>query len=454
MAGIRCCAIGFALLAIGGIELAAAEPIVLRERVREGATRVTSSLKADGLFIPHSPAGTPEAKAAKPLLLKVETRLDFAERVVPSKAPAQGARAVRWVRQAALAINGEVRPQSQVLRSDVALLVAERRDGKVVVVSPSGPLTRAELDLVQDVADPLTFADLLPRKPVSEGDRWPISNDGAKALSGYEVLAAQSLEATLEKLDDDTAHIKISGEIHGASYGSGEGSVKASCVVLFDRKAELINELRLERSEKRKPGEVEDGLDVKSTLVVERRDTDPPAPLADDALAQVPLEIDAQRLLLVQIGPEGKYTLLHDRDWHVYQETARQTVLKRLDHGEVVAYCNLAAGPNAGKGRHQELRQFRDDIRKALGERFQQFLGEGEVDGDPAGGFRYKVGVQGHQGKLGVLWDYYLVASPEGDQLLITFTMSDASVKAFGDQDTQLIGSLRWQEANEPASKP
>ena len=98
-------------------------------------------------------------------------------------------------------------------------------------------------------------------------------------------------------------------------------------------------------------------------------------------------------------------------------------VLKRLDRGEMVAQCNLAVGPNAGKGRHQDLGQFRDDLRKALGDRFVQFVGQGEVDGAPAGGFRYKVTVQGRQGDSGVLWHYYLIAGPDGDQLIATFTL-------------------------------
>ena len=90
------------------------------------------------------------------------------------------------------------------------------------------------------------------------------------------------------------------------------------------------------------------------------------------------------------------------------------TVLKRVERGRLVAQCNLAAGPNAGRGRHQDPDQFRDDVRKGLGPRFGQFLGVGEVDGDPAGGFRYKVGVQGRQGDLGVVWYYYLIAGPDG----------------------------------------
>ncbi|MDR3634248.1 MAG: hypothetical protein P4L84_10605 [Isosphaeraceae bacterium] len=448
MAKIRCCAIVLGVLAAGRAGLGGAEPVALRERVPEkaGATRVVVTLKAEGLFLPNTPTGEKEVKAAKPLTLKVETRLDFAERVVATDAAGQPRRAVRWVNQAAAAINGEVRPSAAVVRPEVALLVAERREGDVVVASPSGPLTRPELDLLDDVGDPLLLGALLPDKPVVAGDRWRIGNDGARGLSGYDVLATNSVDATLEALDDAKAQVKFAGTIRGASYGGGEGTVQAAGSFTFDRKAERIRELKLTRNEVRKPGEVEDGLDVKSTLTLERNDVETPAALADGVLKEVPEEITPERLLLVHLSPDGKYSVRHDRDWHIYHETLRQSVLKRLDRGEVVAYCNLTTGPNAGKGRHQDLRQFRDGVRRAIGEGFGQFLGEGEVEGDPAGGFRYKVAVQGRKGNLGVIWDYFLAAAPNGDQLGIVFTLAEASAKAFGDQDVQLVGSLRWKE--------
>ena len=454
MASFRGCAIAIAVLAAVAARLEGAEPVSLRERVPErgGTTHVVIALKADGLFRPNTPTDEKEAKAPKPLALKVETRLDFAERVIATDPQGRPRRAVRWINQAAAAINGEVRPSEAVVRPEVALLLAERRGGDVVIISPSGPLTRPELDMLDDVADPLLLATLLPEKPVAVGDRWPIGNDDARGLSGYDVLATSALEATLDELDDSTAHVSFSGTIQGATYGGGEGTVRASGSFTFDRKAERIRDLKLTRSETRKPGEIEDGLDVKSTLTVERSGIDTPAALADSVLKAIPDDIAPERLLLVHLSPDGRYRLQHDRDWHIYQETLRQTVLKRLDHGEVVAYCNLTTGPDAGKGRHQDLRQFRDDIRRALGERFGQLLGEGEVEGDPAGGFRYKVAVQGHQGNLGVVWDYFLAASPAGHQLLITFTLAEASVKAFGNQDLQLVGSLRWSE--NPPSKP
>ena len=58
---------------------------------------------------------------------------------------------------------------------------------------------------------------------------------------------------------------------------------------------------------------------------------------------------------------------------------------------------------------------------------------------------RYKIGVQGREGNLDVLWYYFLVASSKGDQLLVTFTLPATQSKVFGTQDLQLVGSLRWK---------
>jgi hypothetical protein len=281
-----------------------------------------------------------------------------------------------------------------------------------------------------------------------------VDDAAARGLSGYDALAAHALEATLETLDEASAKVQLKGEVRGAVLG-GEGVVSCDGWFTFDRKAGRVDRLALNRNEARKPGPVEEGLDIKSSLTVERRAAAADPALSDDALARVPLEPDPRSELLLFQAPDGKCSLRHDRDWHIYWDDSRQTVLKRLDRGEVVAQCNLSVGPDAGKGRHQDLAQFRDDVRRALGRRLVQVLGAGEVDGDPAGGFRYKVGVQGREGGLDVLWYYFLVASPEGDQRLVTFTLPEAQSKAFGDQDLQLVGSLRWKGAAEPpATKP
>jgi hypothetical protein len=44
-----------------------------------------------------------------------------------------------------------------------------------------------------------------------------------------------------------------------------------------------------------------------------------------------------------------------------------------------------------------------------------------------------------------VLWYYYLIAAPDGDQLLATFTLDQESEKRFGDQDRAILETLRWK---------
>jgi hypothetical protein len=450
-AGLYVLSLG-ALLAGGG-PAEGAEAVRLRESSRPGqVTQGVVALKAEGQFRPGAEpgGGEKEKSEGKPLALKVATTLAFFERTLAAGPDGRPSRVARRVVEAASTIGGQVRPASARLRPEVALLVAERRDGGIVVYSPGGPLTRAELELVEGAGDPLALADLLPERPVAVGDHWTVGAPAARSLSGYDALAANRLEATLEALDEGEARVRLKGEVRGAALG-GEGTIGCEGQFTFDRKAARVARLELRRKESRKPGPVEAGLDVASTLTVERREAEPPAELTDAAVAALPAGPQPGLELLLLTAPDGKYTLLHDRDWHTYWDDARLTILKRLDHGEVVAQCNLSTGPNAGRGRHQDPKQFREDIRNALGRRFGEVLSAAEVGGDPAGGYRYRVEVRGREGDVEILWDYYLVAGPEGDQVLATFTRTLAQAKAFGDQDLQLMGTLRWQGATPPA---
>jgi len=425
-------AVALALALVGPVER-----ITLRESAAvDDWTRATIELKAEGTFKPASLPAAPEPKA---LALKVGTEFSFNDQVAAVDRQGVPIRSARHVSKAAASINGEVRESDSQLRPEVMALMAVRREAAVVVASPGGPLMRSELELVQVPGDPLALPALLPAGPVAVGDRWTVGDLAARNLSGYDALAANALEATLEAFGDDSARVRLLGTIRGATLG-GEGSMACDGSFTFDRKANRVDRLTLRRAEARRPGPIEAGLDVKSVLTVAR--------VANPDAARNPArtaELDASRLLLLFRSPDGKYELVHDRDWHLFWDDSRQVVLKRLDRGEMVAQCNLAAGPNAGKGRHQDLGQFREDIRKGLGARFVKFAGEGEVEGAPRGGFRYKVSVQGKQGDSGVLWHYYLIAGPDGDQLIATFTLGLSQQAQFGDEDLRLIGSLEWK---------
>lgn len=435
--------LALAAMALGAAPGAAEEGVTLREEP-VGATRVLIELKAEGEYRPERPPGSPkDATPPRPQPLKIESRLDFFERAAKLDDDGSARKAARRVVEAATAIGGEG-GRLLKLRPEVALLVADRRDLGPVVYSLGGPLTRWELEMVQVPGDPLALSGLLPGKPVKVGDKWPVSVATARNLADYDAIASNGLEAKLESLTDDAAEFRLGGTVRGSARG-GEGEVAFTGRATFDRKAKRIAKLELSRGETRKQGLVEWGLDVKSRLLVERAGCDTPKELSDDALAALPRDDDPKREWLLLEPPDARYTVEHDRDWHLTAETPRQVVLKRLDKGDLIAQCNLAVGPNAGKGRHQDLGEFRSDIKKALGPRFLQVVGEGEIDGAPNGGYRYKMGISGREGALDVLWYYYLIAGPEGDQLLATFTLDAQSEKKFGAEDESIVGTLEWK---------
>ena len=261
--------------------------------------------------------------------------------------------------EAGLAVNGEVRTISALLRPEVRLLIAGRpeNDGPVVVFSPTGPLTWDELQLVQGLGDPLTLGDLLPAKPVAIGGHWPIKNSGARALSEYDAITKNTLDAWLETAEATKARIRLTGQIEGSKQGA-PGKMSCDGFFTFDRQAALIDHLDLNRVENRQPGPIEAGLEYKSTLTISRQAAEPPKTLADSSLAGLSLQITPQRELLKLDLPGGKAMLLHDRNWDKFWVDRKLIVLKRLSGHQVIAQCNLMVGPNAGKGRHQDLTQF------------------------------------------------------------------------------------------------
>ncbi len=186
MANLKGCALAVSVIlaeCLASSPALAGETVQLRETARKAeATRVLIRLKAEGLYRPTPPPGqeksreteSAKSEAHKPVMLKVETRLEFLERALKVGENGTPLRSVRRVVRAGSAVNVDKRPMMSTLRPEVAILVAEARPEGVSMFSPGGPLTRAELELVQGPADPLALAALLPSGSVALGEKWKI----------------------------------------------------------------------------------------------------------------------------------------------------------------------------------------------------------------------------------------------------------------------------------------
>jgi hypothetical protein len=421
------------------------------------AYKVRAEFTAKGSRPGSVRAGTSAARQTTPaadepaLPFSVNAELQWLERVQALDGPRRVRRVVRRLQTSSANIGGFRASGQQIhleVRPEVGLLVADRRGDSVVVFSVGGPLTRTELGLVQTVGDPLLIADLLPGGAVKPGDSWEIPISAARALSDYDTVTSSSVKATLEACNEAKARVTLLGEIQGRARG-GDGSIAVAGHFEFDRLRALLTRLELERAEARGAGPIETALDATSTLKVERSPIAVPDALNDAALEGLPLDPDCQRELLLLDPPGAQYTLLHDRSWHLVRDSTSRVVLVRLEGDRAVARCDLALGPNAGRGRHQDLGQFREDVRVALGAAYGRIVGAGDVGGAAAGGYRYRLAVEGAEDERGAvpLSYCYLIASAEGEQLFALFRLTRVAEAAFGEEDLRLIGSLEWMSA-------
>ena len=238
--------------------------------------------------------------------------------------------------------------------------------------------------------------------------------------------------------------IRLSGETRGAWLGA-EGVVKHSGKIEFDRVAFRISKLELERSEVRAAGTVEDALEVKSSLAAEVFPETAPAELEDASIRKFAAEPTRERELLIYADPGEKYTFEYGREWHIFWSDSRRSVLKRLNGGEVTAQLNLMPGSPLSKNQMPNAERFREEVKNALGNRFARFADPGEfVEFKEGLGRILRVVVEGRQGDDVIVWIYYLIVSPRGEQLVSMFTLREPSIKEFGDLDLRIIGSIRW----------
>ena len=134
------------------------------------------------------------------------------------------------------------------------------------------------------------------------GTSWRVGEAAAEGISGYDVITTNALEASLESVDDTRAKVRIHGRIEGSLQGA-QGLMTCDGVLTFDRRMGWMDRVELNRNESRRPGPIEAGMDVKSTLTMTRDADRPPATLSDAGLARYSLDVNARSERLIQNGP-------------------------------------------------------------------------------------------------------------------------------------------------------
>jgi hypothetical protein len=290
-------------------------------------------------------------KPPKKVPMNGESAIEYDERLLPPDTKSDEQRSLRIYRQMDFGRTIGDRKQEMNLRPEVKKIVVGRVGRTKNFFSPDGPLTWGEIDLLRTDLFTPALAGLLPAEPVKVGGTWKVSEAAAIELTDMEKIDDGRLECRLEELTTiaghRVAHVKVSGTLRGINE-DGPNRQSLSGTLYFDLESNHLSYLsfkgvhELLDKEGQTAGTIEGQFVLTRTLNPATRD------LADEAIARLALEPDAENTLLLYDNPDLGVRFLYPRRWRVGRENGAQLTLDAPDgNGILITLDALKRLPTA-----------------------------------------------------------------------------------------------------------
>lgn len=336
------------------------------------------------------------------------------------------------------------------------LLPAERRlialhsvDKTPTVYSPSGPLTREQLDLIDVPLARLVAQDLLPAEPLAVGGTWQLDEATLAALLGLDAVDFAEVQGAFGEVTAGHARLALAGSVRGAVAGiSTEIQLKGK--LTYDLDHHHLARVQLYLEEKRAIGHVGPGIDVAAKLTVDLAPLDSSPHVSAQKLAELPAAPSDGPLQLEYVSTQNRFRFGYDRRWVATSDEQDVLVLRLIDRGELVAQCNLSCQPTGEQNRKVTLESFQADVQHSLGKNFGQFA-QASQSVSPEQCRVYRVAAVGKVQDLPIRWIYYLIGNDQGQQVTLAFTLEQSLESRFGDADADLAGAIRFLAATPSA---
>jgi hypothetical protein len=387
----------------------------------------------------------------KTLTLKqtATARHDYVERILEA-GKVLADKSARIYQAAAADITADREKSSRVFRGDRRFIVAQRLKDQTMAYCPLGTLTREELELT-DHFDTLSLPGLLPGREVKIGESWKIANAAAQTLLDLDGLIGQDLTCKLEKVTGGTAHVSVTGSAAGIDMGASV-KMKIDGTYQFDLKARRIIALEWKQNDQREPGPISPGFQADIVTRVARTPVEAVAELNDFALVKIPSGKEPpEKLTRLYYGdPQGRYELVHGRDWHLVGRSNQQLVMRLMERGDFLAQLTVTPYRKTTPGNHISEEDFKGAIAQAPGWDAEN-VEKGSVVPSPGGYWIYRIGASGTLNNVKAVQYFYLVAGSQGDQVVLTFTMAPAQAQKLGTRDVELVRSLTFPSRKDSA---
>jgi hypothetical protein len=429
--------LGAALIILGAVQAAQAQTYALSESARVGdCQRVHLDMKLSGVMKLN--------QSGKLISINIEASAEheYPERILSVGVSGLPEKTARLYEKAHAVIATNRDSSERTLRPERKLFVAQRRMDQLLVYCPAGPITRDEQELTGGHFDSLWVGGVLPGKEVAVGAAWKLSNSVVQALCGFEGLTEQDLVGKLEEVSGQTARLTITGTATGIDVGA-LAKLAIEATGTFNLNTHRLTSLEWKQKDERQQGPASPAAVTQTTVSLTRAGSELPASLSDVALVAVPegLEPPPAQSQLEFRDPKGRFAMVYGREWQTVSRTDEHLVMRLMERGDFVAQATLSPWTKAEKGKHLSPEEFQAAMDATPGWQPEKVLQTGEV---PADGSRwiYRLSALGQLDGVNVLQNFYLIAGPGGDQLVVAFTLTPKQADRLGTRDLTFASGI------------
>jgi len=318
-----------------------------------------------------------------------------------------------------------------------------------------GFLSHEEAELLDTPFDPLLAERLRPDAAVGMAESWELPDDVVAGLAGLDAVDSGGLEAKLESVEDGLARLRFSGTVVGrvdstTSRLTVEGTATAAATPGQEEGDWLIagplSRLEASIEERREPGWVSPGIDVRATVTMHRttRDAMSSAVAATGRLAAA--AVDRPRgtgsaARLWHRHTRGRYTMVVDARWRMIEDGPEGLVMRLIDPDGMVAQCSLVPLPRAAAETPPVEGTVQADVRRSLGDQFGHFTESEAVTRDD-GTRIVRVVAEGAAADRPFRWVHHVLTGPGGHQIAVTCMLEPALAERFAAADRELVAGL------------
>jgi hypothetical protein len=406
-------------------------------------SHVTIELEAGGHNLVRKDGDADSKPEEKQLPMSVTAKIQYDERTLaaPNSSTHEGTPlGLRYYNVAEAVIKVDETGRSPKLTDDRRLIVAESGAERPLLYSPDGALTREQFDLIDVVGDSLSLNGLLPGRSVEKDQSWPNDAKSIAPLLTLDSVAVCEVQSVLDSYNSNFAKIRLAGSVQGTADGAAtEFEVRA--VYLFDRKAQRVTKLNLAVHENRSIGGATPGVDAVAKVQITVDAIEKSDKLDDAIVAKATAANRAPARDLIYESAKLGLKFKHDHEWFVTSEQRESVTLRRVDRGDLVAQCTLAALPPKSAEHQTSLEQFQKDVTYSLGKNFGEMVSSRQWQ-NGSGLYSYELIARGMVEEVPVEWHYYLLSPESGDRVSAVVTLEKPMVDRIGHADHDLVESI------------